>query len=69
MRTPTTAIVGAVAVAALSVAAFFAPIPRGAITTTFSFIAYLVNDAGRDVFARGRKRRPSPHSTLVGRLT
>ena len=59
MRTPTTAIVGAVAVAALSVAAFFAPTPRGAIPTTFSFIAHLADDAGRDVFARGRNGVPA----------
>ncbi len=59
MRTPTTAIVGAFAVAALPVAAFFAPTPTGAIQKTFSFIAFLVNDAGRDVFARARNGVPA----------
>ena len=58
MRTPTTAIAGAFAVAALPIAAFFAPTPTVAIPTTFSFIAFLANHAARDVFARGRNGVP-----------
>ena len=67
MRTPTTAIVDAVAVAALPVAAFFAPTPRGAIPTTFPFIAVLADDARPGRVRRRPKRRFSPRGTSVDR--